>query len=127
MAAHRAGASRRTGLSPSGDRFASGRKPVSEALRTVARAWASERTGRRSGPGRQRASWGLGGPRGPGSQALAPSGRRSLPSAASSARSPGDPPCRSWSMKRRHSAILAHDRLDERWLLRTHGLKSLAF
>ena len=44
MAAHRAGASRRTGLSPSGDRWrvwASGR-PISEPLRTVARAWPND-------------------------------------------------------------------------------------
>ena len=52
-------------------------KAVSEALRTVARAWASGKAehGRRSGPGRQRASWGLGGPRGPSSQARAHGGR----------------------------------------------------
>ena len=34
------------------------------------------RAGRRSGPGRQRASWGLGGPRGPSSQARAHGGGR---------------------------------------------------
>jgi hypothetical protein len=44
--AHRAGASRRTGLSPSGDRWAGlgeRSKAVSEDLRTVARAWARGR------------------------------------------------------------------------------------
>jgi hypothetical protein len=69
--AHRAGASR-TGLSPSGDRWRvwAGSGPAVEALRTAARHGREQaverqgRTGRRSGPGRPRVSWGLGGPRG---------------------------------------------------------------
>jgi hypothetical protein len=85
-AADRAGASRRSGVSPSGDRWAGlgeRSKPVSEALRTVARAWArgqaverQGRAGRRSGPGPAACLPGPGDPRGPSSQARAHEGRR---------------------------------------------------
>jgi hypothetical protein len=52
MAAQRAGASRRTGLSPSGDPLRLGERsmPVSKALGTVARAWAREAGGRATRP-----------------------------------------------------------------------------
>ena len=66
-AAHRAGASRRTGLSPSGDRWRvwAGARPAVEALRTVARAWRATRPSWKTDRSRAGSAppRGLGGPR----------------------------------------------------------------
>ena len=66
-------------IPPSGEHAGAAWRPkaVGEALRTVARAWASDKAEREDdrGPGRQRASRGWGGPRGPNLQARAHGGR----------------------------------------------------